>query len=241
MNIKVPGWLRLALGLAAVSLPTLAAIAVNGRVVDETGAAIDQARVTLRPAGAAASERYSAVSDPTGAFSLSLPGPGRYLATVECDGYFPLTDRALEIAGNIGGENAGELTSGVTAEAQEIHLTMNHEREVFQSVKVNASPAGVDIDKTSAERKLTGVEIVDMPYTPTRDLRMALTLLPGVIEDQAGGLHFDGGPENQTLYLLDGFNVSDPLTGKFNAHFSVESVRSVDWVSGRFSAEFGKG
>jgi hypothetical protein len=228
----VPGWLRFALGLAAVTLPTLAAISVTGRVVDETSAGIDQARVTLRLADTAASGIYSTVSDPTGAFTLSLPGPGRYLATVERDGYFPLKDHAIEIMAE---------SAGIPGEAQDLHLTLSHEREVFQSVNVNASPAAIDVDKTSAERKLTGVEIVDIPYSPTRDLRMALTLLPGVIEDQAGGLHFDGGAENQTLYLLDGFNVGDPLTGKLNTHVSVESVRSADWVSGRYSPEFGKG
>lgn len=228
----MPGWLRFALGLAAVTLPTLAAISVTGRVVDETSAGIDQARVTLRLADTAASGIYSTVSDPTGAFTLSLPGPGRYLATVERDGYFPLKDHAIEIMAE---------SAGIPGEAQDLHLTLSHEREVFQSVNVNASPAAIDVDKTSAERKLTGVEIVDIPYSPTRDLRMALTLLPGVIEDQAGGLHFDGGAENQTLYLLDGFNVGDPLTGKLNTHVSVESVRSADWVSGRYSPEFGKG
>lgn len=228
----MPGWLRLSLGLAAVTLPTLAAISVNGRVVDETSAAIDQARVTLRFADASATGIYSTLSDPTGAFTLSLPAPGRYLASVERDGYFPLKDHAIEIMAEI---------AGISGETQEIHLTLSHEREVFQSVNVNASPAGIDVDKTSAERKLTGVEIVDIPYVPTRDLRMALTLLPGVIEDQAGGLHFDGGAENQTLYLLDGFDVGDPLTGKLNTHLSVESVRSADWVSGRYSPEFGKG
>jgi len=228
MDTKVLHRLRLVLGLTVVSLPAFASISVNGRVVDETNAAVDQARISLRPAGAISGELYSAVSDPTGSFTLSLPGPGRYIATVEGDGYFSLKDREIEVA-------------DAALEIQDVHFTLNHEREVFQSVKVSASPSAIDVDKTSAERKLTGVEIVDIPYSPTRDLRMALTLLPGVIEDQAGGLHFDGGAENQTLYLLDGFNISDPLTGKFNTHLSVESVRSADWLSGRYSPEFGKG
>ncbi|MGH9721524.1 MAG: hypothetical protein ACRD8O_15045, partial [Bryobacteraceae bacterium] len=42
-------------------------------------------------------------------------------------------------------------------------------------------------------------------------------------------------------YTLDGFNVGDPLTGRFESRMSVESVRTVEVYSGRFSAEFGKG
>ena len=99
----------------------------------------------------------------------------------------------------------------------------------------------MDVDKTAAERKLTGTEVIDIPYTPTRDLRVALTLIPGVLQDATGQLHFAGGAERQTLYLLDGFDFSDPLTGTLDAHLSVDSVRAIDWFSGRYSPEFGKG
>ena len=215
------GCVGLVIGIALAGLPARAEIPLAGRVLDETGAGVDAARVTLH----ADSFSTSTTSDPTGDFSITLPGPGRYLATVERDGFFPLKDFAVNVA----------------ADTSEIHLSINHVREEFTRVKVSASTSAVDVDNTAAEEKLTGIEIMDMPYTPTRDLRAALPLLAGVIEDPSGGLHFDGGAEAQTLYLLDGFDIGDPLTGKLDAHVSVESVRTVDWISGRYSAEFGKG
>jgi hypothetical protein len=124
---------------------------------------------------------------------------------------------------------------------QEIHLTLNHQREVFQSVQVTASPSPIDFDRTSAERKLNSVEIMNVPYTTTRDLRNAIRMLPGVLQGPNGEMHFDGGTENQVLFTLDGFNISDPLSGAFNTKMSVEAVRSMEYTSGRFSPEFGKG
>jgi hypothetical protein len=88
---------------------------------------------------------------------------------------------------------------------------------------------------------LSGLEILQVPYPSTHDLRNALPLTPGVVQGQTGDLHFDGGAENQVQYTLDGFNISDPLTGRFNTPLSVEAVRSLDFLSGRYSPEYGKG
>jgi len=198
-----------------------AEITVTGRVVDENNAAVAQARVTIH----GDSGDFTVLSDPTGGFSASFAESGHYVAHVERDGFFPLKDFAID----------------VQDDTREIHLTLNHVREVVESLKVSATTSGVDVDKIAAERKLTGLEIIDVPYTGSRDLRAALTLMPGVLRDANGELHFDGAAEGQTLYLLDGFNISDPLTGKLNTRLSVEAVRTVDWSSGRYSPEFGKG
>jgi len=35
-------------------------------------------------------------------------------------------------------------------------------------------------------------------------------MMDGVVQDNAGRAHFNGGDTSQTNYTLDGFNVSDP-------------------------------
>jgi len=205
----------------AIAAHACAAISIAGRVVDENNAGVPQARVTFH-----ANERdFAALCDQTGAFSLTLPSPGQYSVRVEHEGFFPLKDFPVDIA----------------AGTRDVHLAMNHVREVLQSLQVSDTAGDLDVDQVAAGRKLTGLELIDVPYTPARDLRTALTLMPGVVKDPSGSLHFDGGAEGQTLYLLDGFNFSDPLTGKLNTRLSVESVRAADWSSGRYSPEFGKG
>jgi hypothetical protein len=210
-----------ATGVIAIALRLSAAITIAGRVVDENYAGVAQARIALH----SESGDFTALSDATGAFAIALPAEGQYTARVEREGFFPLKDFSIELSGN----------------TADVRLVLNHVREVSESVKVTESAAGVDVDKIAAERKLTGLELIDVPFSPARDLREGLTLMPGVVKDPGGALHFDGGQENQTHYLLDGFDISDPLTGNFNTQLSVESVRTIDWQSGRFAPEFGKG
>src|SRR5262249_51161264 len=123
----------------------------------------------------------------------------------------------------------------------EFYLVLNHAKEVLQSVDVSASPQAIDVEQTQSERHLSGIQILDVPYPSSHSLREAMRLMPGQVEDSTGGLHFDGGREDQTNYLLDGFNVSDPLTGHLNARVSVEAVSTLDYLSGRYSPEFGQG
>jgi hypothetical protein len=215
-------------GILGAVLPLLAGeVTLTGRVVDENDAGVSRARILLRPAGQheASSSFLKAVTGPTGAFSLRLASPGSYLVSAECEGYFPLKDHAVQ----------------VSAEEPELHLVLNHVREVRQSVNVTASASPIDFDRTSSQTTLTSAEIINIPYNVTRDLRSAIRAMPGVVMDPRGELHFNGGAENQVLYMLDGFNISDPLGGQFHTKLSVEAVRSLEYSSGRFSPEFGKG
>ena len=200
-----------------------AQISVTGRVIDENEAAVSGAQITVSSAGE--SVVLHAVSDATGRFTVQVPSTGDYQFSAECAGFFPLKSFGVQVR-----EGAGE-----------VHLVLNHAKEILQSVDVTSSPSPVDIEQTDSERRLSGIQILDVPYPSTHSLRNAMSIMPGVIEDAAGGLHFDGGKENQTNYLLDGFNISDPLTGQLDARVSVESVQSLDYLSGRYSPEFGKG
>ena len=202
-------------------------VTLRGRVVDEASAPVSGAEVSLRLPGQspASSPPIRATADPTGAFQATLPQPGSYLITVAQTDFFPLTDRPLDIQE---GPN-------------EILLTLNHVRNTSESVDVKSAPSPIDVDQTDSERRLSGKEIFDVPFPSTHDLRNAMPLMPGVVQGPAGDLHFDGGAENQVQYMLDGFNISDPLTGTFNTHLSADSVRSMEFLNSRYSPEYGKG
>ncbi len=80
-----------------------------------------------------------------------------------------------------------------------------------------------------------------MPYANSHSLRNSMKLMPGVVQDATGALHVNGSSENQVLYLLNGFNITNPISGQFQTLLAVEGIRSVDLSSGRYSPEFGKG
>jgi hypothetical protein len=202
--------------LASFVLPLGAAVTFSGRVVDENDAPVQAAHVHV---GAT-----DAQTDPTGIFKLTLPGPGDYLVSITREGYYAVKDRPVRIEGT-----------------QEITLVINTVREVFQSENVHAETSPVDVGEAQSQERLTGTEVNDMPYANSHSLRNSLQLMPAVVLDASGTLHVNGSSENQVLYLLNGFNITNPITGLFQPILAVEGIRSVDLSSGRSSPAYGKG
>lgn len=206
-------------GFLAAALPLLAAgPALTGRVVDENGAPVRAARVTIQPGSLAAQ------TTPTGTFQIVLPAPGDYRVTVERQGYYALQDHPIHASAN-----------------QEVTLVLNTLREVFQSQDVNAEISPLDLAQSQNQEHLTGTEVNDIPYANSHSLRSSLPLMPGVLLDPTGALHLNGSSENQVQYLLNGFNITNPISGAFQSTLAVEGIRSVDLSSGRYSAQYGKG
>ncbi|MBL8178044.1 MAG: TonB-dependent receptor [Bryobacterales bacterium] len=192
----------------------------TGKVVSETGTPISGARITFRGAG----DAIRATSDPTGNFSADLAA-GAYDVTVEREGFFLLKRAGLSV-------NGGE---------SDALFTLTRVREVIESVDVDANPGVVDMDRTTPQVSLSGSDLLNVPYPSTNTLRNTFRIIPGMVEDGRGGVHLHGGAEEQTLYTLDGFQINDPLTGKFDSRISVEGVQSLEATGGRPAAEFGKG
>lgn len=161
---------------------------------------------------------------PDGAFSIDLPAAGDYLIDVQRQGYYRLTGQPVHLE-----------------TSQEVTLTITTVREVFQSVDVSEQPSPVDIDQTRNEERLTGTQINDILYPNSHSLVSSMKLMPGVVQDAGGGVHFNGSTGDQVEYLLNGFNITNPISGQFNTALAVEGIRSVDYSSGRYSPEFGKG
>ena len=44
----------------------------------------------------------------------------------------------------------------------------------------------------------------------------------------AGRAHFNGGQTHQTSYTLDGFNISDPVTGRLETRVNIETIQSME-------------
>ncbi len=210
---------------AAIVLVTAAAAAQEVRL---TGIARDTTRGPLAgvrlsgplPGGTS----WTAVTDIRGSFSVALPGPGRYEVEGECPGHFPI-----------------KATVIVEAAGAEAVFTFEPAREHAESLEVAATPDALDLDSPTNKRALGNLEIISVPYPNTNDLKSALRVIPGAVRDNRGGLHIQGGSEEQTLYTLNGFNLNDPLSGRFDARMSVEAIQSAEVSSGALPAEFGKG
>lgn len=197
-----------------------AQVAVSGRIVDETGAAVAGARVEFR------SVEFTAVasSDRAGHFILSLPAAGEYSIVAERLGFYRFTAKAARF------EAAHELT-----------ITLNHQQEYSERVDVVASSPAIDPAQPSDHKELDNTEIQTVPYPAQQDYRNALPMNDGVVQDNAGRPHVNGAQTSQTNYTLDGFNLSDPVTGRLDARLNIDSIQSMDVQTSRFAAENGRG
>ncbi len=68
------------------------------------------------------------------------------------------------------------------------------------------SPPAIDLEEPTEHKQLNTVEILTVPYPAPQDLRNALPLFQGVVQDNAGRVHVNGGASDQTNYTLDGFH-----------------------------------
>ncbi len=200
-----------------------AQVAISGRVIDETGAGVSGVRVELRTD--AATVAGVASSDQAGNFNLMLASAGAYSIRAERQGYYLF-------------QAAGQTFSGG---ANQLTITLNHLQEYSERIDVTASPPAIDPQQPSDHRELDNTEIETIPYPAPHDYRSALPLMDGVVEDNAGRAHFNGGDTNQANYTLDGFNISNPVTGNLDTRLNIDSIQSMDLENSRFSAENGRG
>jgi hypothetical protein len=189
-------------------------------VLDENGAPVVGARVELQAGSGAA---VAATSDHAGGFDLLLPAEDDYSIRAERLGFYLLKDSARHFA-----EGENELT-----------VTLNHIQEYTESVDVTYSAPAVDPQETTAHQELENTDALSVPYAAQQDYRSALPLLDGVVADNRGQSHFNGGSLNQTAYTLDGFDISDPATRHLDARVNIDSIQAMEFEGGRFSAASG--
>ncbi len=209
-------------GLARLLLPLLLALPLFAQqapltisIMDENGNAVPDATVLLTgPASARAQ------SDFAGHARFLLP-PGAYRATIQKPGFYPLT--------------LGDINVPATSQ---IEARLTHFQEIQQNINVVASAAGIEPAQVAATQSLGQQEIVNIPYPTTRDIREALPFIPGVVRGYNGQAHVAGAETWESVNLLDGFDISNPVTGFLDMRFNADAVRSIDVQSTRYSAEY---
>ena len=224
-----PGWsqLRMILLMLLAGAPANAQAGVSGKVLDDTGVAVAGVHIELH---SKTTERtVSADSDVSGNFTLQLPRS----AAGETDEFAIRASRKGFFVYS-GAVRLGPETTHLT-------ITLNHLQEFAESIDVTYSPPTIDLQEPADKKQLDNVEILTVPYPAPQDLRNALPLMNGVVLDPGGRVHVNGGSSEQTNYLLDGFHVSDPATGRLEARLNIETVQTLDLDGSRFTAERGKG
>src|SRR5262249_9322496 len=78
----------------------------------------------------------------------------------------------------------------------------------------------------------------DVPLANER-FEDALPLLPGVVRGPDGLLNMNGARADQSALLLNGLNMTDPVTGHFSVRLPLEAIETMNVHAGTVSAAFG--
>jgi hypothetical protein len=203
------------------STPTRAADSAisTGLVVDENGVPLVAAQIKLEDTLGNISRTET---DGAGRFTLRMLRPGGYTLEIRKQGFFMISGRSLNLQ----------------AGANELTLTLNHEEELHEQVQVTVPANQIDPQDTAQRSTLTAHHIRDIPVANSHILAQSLVALPEITQDNANNLHVAGARSGETQYLLDGFEIGDPVNGQLTSRFDIDATRAAEVQTSRFGAAY---
>lgn len=225
--------------IAVFSLTALAQTSgsILGEVHDSTGAAVPEARVTVRNVDKNTAQEY--VSDVSGMFNAPFLTPGKYLVSVEKDGFKKAA--SAEIALNVDAHVRADFTLEIG--------------NVTESVTVSAAPPLVKSESAELGQVIEEKAVRELPLNG-RNFAQLVYLAPGITtgqvgENLSGASTFNpraasdfnalGSQANTNAWLVDGVVDNEWTFNTVMVQPSVESVQEFKVLTGSFSAEYGRG
>ena len=205
--------------LAATGTPAVDLAGCTGVVMDENGVPLPAAQVTLSDA---AGRLYRAETDGAGRFTIRNLAAGDYKIEARKEGFFLLSGQ----------------TATLKPGPNELTLTLNHAEEVHTQVQVTAPANQIDPQDTAQRSTLTDRAIRDIPVANSHILNASLVAMPEIVQDHLSNIHVAGARSGETQYMLDGFEIGDPVNGQLTSRFNIDATRAAEVQTGRFGAEY---
>jgi outer membrane receptor for Fe3+-dicitrate len=117
----------------------------------------------------------------------------------------------------------------------DFHLEVN--AIMVEPFEVAAERALIEVDKTGSSHYITAKEMESMPLDQVVDM---IAQQPGVTL-QDNEIHIRGGRADDTMFVVDGMNVSDPLAGGgYGYAIDPSIINEIEVLTGGFNAEYGQ-
>ena len=225
--MNVPVSLALALGIALLATPANAALTgeLQGYVIDESGLPISGVRAILSSPQMIGGEKVI-VTDADGRFRFAELDPGAYTVLLSHQSYRGFKEESIAV---------GVGSKVVRDYLLEPAATVGDEAEV---IRVVATAPMVDPTRTTSGMSIRP-DLTDRTVT-SRSYQDVALLTPGVVDaDGDGNPAIHGGTSRSNIYLLDGLNITDPVTQTFSTNFNFDSIGELQIMTGGLDAEYG--
>ncbi len=199
----------------AVSLFGATTGKIVGRVYDaSTGEALPGVNVIIE------GTTMGAATDPDGYFLILNVSPGKYIVTARMMGYRDVTITDVRVETDL---------------TRTLEFPLESEAIAVKGVIVRAKRPIIKKDVTTS---VAIISAEDMEATPVNTVEGVVGRQAGIIT-QAGYQYVRGGRDTEIIYVVDGVEMVDPMTGGFDSHIPQESVQETTVYTGGFGAEYG--
>jgi len=205
---------------------------LSGTVVDEQGAAIPGANVTVTEFATSATR--TTASNAEGVFRLAGLPAGRYTVDVALDGFQPLKVTEVSLA-------PAEIRS-----LERLQLKLG---QLSESVTVTADTAVVQTETSTRMATVTAEQLTNIQMKG-RDLFGMLAVVPGVQDTNMSrdfstwtsmaAITINGMPNTAKNVVVDGVSVIDELGSNAMVNPNIDAVGEVQVISNGFTAENGR-
>ena len=224
----VPAFLCLTLA-SSLSAQIATTTSLVGTITDSSGNVIPNAKISAVETGT--SDRYNAVTNGQGYYSLEFVRVGKYNITAENPGFQKITKTGILVENNQTVRTDFMLPVG----------TIN------DSVTVEAISTAIKTDDASISEIMAARAISELPLNgrdPMQVARMTAGVLPGAKSSATGippGEDFNGAGtrEIQNSMSLDGISIVNNLITTTATRPMVEAIQEVEIQTGTYTAQYG--
>jgi len=228
MCIRVLALLAGALLLSAGAWGQASTAALYGEVLDQQGAAVTGAKVTLTNTATGATR--SAETDETGRYQFLAVLPGKYSLKVEKDGFRTAVRENLDLLVN-------------TISKLNIPLEIG---QVTETIVIEEAAAPLNTTDSSIGNVITSQQVLGLPLE-ARSIVQLLSLQPGAVFVPTGDMRsgaISGARSDQSNITLDGVDINDPQsqTGGYDVPLRVtaESLQEFRVTTSNYGADTGR-
>jgi hypothetical protein len=215
-------WLWIDMGIASPARAQIGAAAVAGDIVDQAGAAVPGAAVTLVATGT--NQSRTVITGQDGVYSVHGLAPGSYTVRVELTGFGPLTREGVRLA---------------TGETVRLDLRLEL-GGLTEAITVKADAPLLRSETSGLGQVIDTRKVNDLPLNGRSFITLA-GLAPGVALPPGSSLpRINGGRPRTNEYLFDGISVLQPEPGQVAFFPNIDAIQEFKIESNSPPAEFGR-
>src|SRR5262245_8602453 len=222
MTIRVCAAWLLAAVIATPAAAQIGAGGLTGSIVDQAGAAVPGATVTVTSAGKGATR--TVVTSADGVYTVPGLSPGLYNVHAELAGFRPLTQEGVRIA---------------TGEAVRLDLTLEL-GGVSEAVTVKGDAPLLRSATSSLGQVVDNRKVVDLPLNGRSFITLAGMVAGVALPPNSVLPRINGGRPRTNEYLFDGISVLQPEPGQVAFYPNVDAIQEFKIESNSPPAEFGR-